>query len=219
MRRSDAAPGERRAREARRERRRSARREQILDAAREVLVRDGLDGFNAAAVARAADCSKPALFYYFDSLEEVVAALAESLFRREAEVLRAAVEDAGSGIEALAALVRAYVDHHARDLDTFSVLQAWTRRAGVQERLLERQVYPAAAGINDRLEAMLRRDRRGGRLHADVHPRRMANLAYVTAHGIVSLLSGLRALGGDTRFGIEELRDEACAVLERAARA
>jgi len=204
---------------ARRERRRTQRREQILDAAREVLVRDGLDGFTALAVARAADCSKPALFYYFDSLEEIAAALAESLFRQEAQALRTAIDAADTGIAGISALVRAYVDHHARDLEIFSVLQAWSRRAGVQERLLAREVYPAAAEINDRLEAMLRRDRRAGRLHPDVHPRRMANLAYVTAHGIVSMLSGVRALGGETRFGFEELRDEACAVLERAARA
>ncbi len=207
------------AREARRDRRRADRRERILDAAREVLVTRGLDGFTAAAVAEAADCSKPSLFYYFDSVEEIVAALAEQLFRREADALAAAVEAADTGIEALCALVRAYVDHHARDLAAFSVLQAWSRSAGVQHRLLAREVYPAAAAINDRLESMLRRDRRAGRLHPDAHPRRLAHLAYVTAHGIVSMISSVRDLGGDTRFGLDALRDEACGTLERAARA
>jgi AcrR family transcriptional regulator len=207
------------ARRARRDRRREGRREAILEAAGRVLVKDGLAGFTAGAVAEAADCSKPALFYYFDSVEAIAAALAEARFRREIEALESAIDAAPSGIEALSALVRAYVDHHAEDLEIFSVLQVWGRSAGVQERLLRGEVYPAAAVINDRLEALLRRERRAGRLHPEVHPRRLAHLAYTTAHGIVSMVSAVRGLGGDTRFSLSELRDEAAAALERAARA
>lgn len=207
------------ARLARRERRRAMRREAILEAAGRVLVEGGLEGFTAGAVAAAAGCSKPALFYYFDSLEEIAAALAESRFRREIDALCGAIDEADTGIAALSSLVRAYVAHHVRDLPMFSVLQVWGRSAGVQERLLEREVVPAAAVVNDRLEALLLRDRRAGRLHPDVHPRRLANLAYTTAHGIVSMVSAVRGMGGDTRFSPSELCDEACATLERAARA
>jgi TetR/AcrR family transcriptional regulator len=204
---------------ARKQRRQSERRRAILAAARELLLERGIEGFTIAAVASLAEVSKPAVYYYFDSKEELVGALAVDCLNAEVNVLALAIEQAASGVEALDALVRAYVGHYLADLDSFRILNVWTQVLGIKQRLLEREVYPRSALINDALERKLERDRHEGRLHPDVHCRRIANLAWITAHGLVSLASGLHAAGGQTRFPIAELLDEACSVLVRAASA
>ncbi|WP_370588715.1 TetR/AcrR family transcriptional regulator [Pseudonocardia sp. C8] len=61
---------------ARRERKSEKTRRRILDAAAEILSRDGFAGTRLAEIAAAADLRVPAVYYYFDSreaiLEEVV---------------------------------------------------------------------------------------------------------------------------------------------------
>lgn len=212
---SQASAEERR--RARRARRRETRRRDILISARRVLRRTGLEGFTMSALADEADLSKPSLFYYFDSKEQIMAALAGALLEAESDVLLRAVEGAESGIEALVALLRAHVAHHREDLTSFAMLSTWAQSAGAQRELLERDVYPASAVVNDALAARLVADRELGRLHPDVHPRRLANVAFLVGHGLLQLMASLGAIGGHTRFSSDELLDEACAALRRAA--
>jgi len=129
-----------------------------------------------------------------------------------------AVEAAPDGVGALAALMRAVLATHRERLDLYRALQAWLRSAGRARRLFERELVPRAAAINDRLEELLLAEQRAGRLHPEVHPRRLANVAYVSASGLVSLAADLQALGGSTRFGLDELCEEACRALVRSAR-
>ncbi len=55
------------------------KRRRILDAARQVMLRDGLRGTTMEAVARAAGIAKPTLYAHFADKEAVFAALVESL--------------------------------------------------------------------------------------------------------------------------------------------
>ena len=75
---------------ARKARRRASRRETILDAAREVIIDEGL-AFTMDKVAAGADVSKPALYYYFRSKESLIGALAVEVLRVEAETFDADV--------------------------------------------------------------------------------------------------------------------------------
>src|SRR5690606_8246597 len=82
---------------------------------------------------------------------------------------------------------------------------------------LEREVYPKSAQINGALERKLERDRERGRLHPEVRARQLANVAWATAHGLVSLASSMEAVQGNLRFTIQDLCDEACRNLVRGA--
>jgi AcrR family transcriptional regulator len=203
-------------REARKERRQQERRTELLAAARTVLAREGVAGLTMEAVAAAADVSKPAVFYYFRSKEELVGALAVEQLEAEVVVLEAAVAGAPSGVEALAALARAKVDFYAEDLDAFRVAYLWPQLIGLPPELLRERVYPLSQRVNDALEARLREDARQGRLAPGFEPRRLANLAWTTAHGLLALVAGLERAGGTTRHTLVQLRDEACALLLRA---
>nr|AYM53957.1 TetR family transcriptional regulator [Pyxidicoccus sp.] len=204
------------AREARKARRQEGRRKAILVAARAVLVRGGVAGLTLEAVAQEADLSKPSLFYYFRSKEDLVGELAVEGLAREVEVLEAAVASADSGVEALAALVRAKVDLYAEDLDGFRVVYLWPQLLGRQSDSQRERVYALSARLNDVLEAKLQADARAGRLAPGFQPRRLANVAWTVAHGLLSLVAGLENAGGNTRHTLSQLRDEACALLMRA---
>lgn len=203
-------------REARKARRQEGRRKAILTAARTVLVREGISGLTLDAVAAEADLSKPSLFYYFRSKEDLVGELAVEGLAREVEALEAAVASADSGVEALAALVRAKVDLYAEDLDAFRVVYLWPQLLGRQSDAQRERVYALSARLNDALEARLQADARAGRLAPGFQPRRLANVAWTVAHGLLSLVAGLENTGGNTRHTLSQLRDEACALLMRA---
>ncbi len=203
-------------REARKARRQEGRRKAILTAARAVLVREGLAGLTLDAVAAEADLSKPSLFYYFRSKEDLVGELAVEGLAREVEVLEAAVASAPGGVEALAALVRAKVDLYAEDLDAFRVVYLWPQLLGRQTDAQRERVYALSARLNDALEVRLQADARAGRLAPGFQPRRLANVAWTVAHGLLSLVAGLENAGGNTRHTLSQLRDEACALLLRS---
>lgn len=197
---------------ARKARRQENRRHAVLACARAVLVARGPVAFTMEQLASAADTSKATLYYYFRSREEVVGALALEVLRREVEVLSRVVIAADTGVEGLAALVRARVEHHLADPDGFRILYVWAPVLGDSQLLAE--VYPLSAVVNTTLEAKLQRDRRAGLLHPDAHPRRLADLAWATAHGLLSLAI---SHDGGAVFPWRELVDEACDLLIRGA--
>jgi AcrR family transcriptional regulator len=202
---------------ARKARRQADRRSAILAAARRVLVKGGVAALTIGAVADEAGVSKPAVYYYFASREDVLGSLAAELVESEVALLEEAIGVAETGVEALVALVRTKVDRYAGDLDAFRIAYVWPQLVALPTSLLQERIYPLSARINDTLEKRLAADRRAGRLHRSLHPRRLANLAWITAHGLLSLVASLDAAGGATAASVAHLRDEACALLRRAA--
>ncbi|HEY0094561.1 MAG TPA: TetR/AcrR family transcriptional regulator [Archangium sp.] len=203
-------------REARKARRQENRRAVLLEAARAVLGEHGVTGLTMEAVAGAADVSKPAVFYYFRTKEELMGALAAEQLEAEVAVLERAIAAAPSGVEALVALLRAKVDFYADDLAAFRVAYLWPQLLGIPPEVLRERVYPASQRVNDALEARLKADARAGQLAPGFEPRRLANLAWTTAHGLLSLVAGMEQVGGATRHTLTQLRDEACLLLRRA---
>ena len=201
----------------RKELRHELRRQAILDAARSLLVERGIEHFTIAAVASVAGVSKSAVYYYFDSKEQLVGGLAIAALRTETELLRGAVANAASGTEALAAMVRAYVDHYRKDLDAFRVLYVWPQVIGVEQRVLATEADSLTRSINEALAERLKADREAGRLDANLDPKTLANAARATAHGVISLAGAARQVGDPSGASVEELRDEACRLLVRSA--
>ncbi|HBQ15430.1 MAG: TetR/AcrR family transcriptional regulator [Sandaracinaceae bacterium] len=204
---------------ARKTRRQARKRARILEVAEEVLVEFGLPGFTVAAVAERADLSKPSVYYYFESREALLSALLADHFARETHALLDAVERAESGLGALEAMMRAFVAHHRDDYAGFRALQIWALSGDAPPDLMAQEVYPLSWKLMGELEAKLERDRADGALSADVEPRRLANVALMTVHGIVNVHAGMDAMGAGLRYELDGLLDEACANLVRGAKA
>ncbi len=71
------------------------RRAQILEAATKLLSQEGLDAVRIRAVAEAAGVSPPVVYRHFFSRDDLIAALAEELGRRNQAVLERVVESLG----------------------------------------------------------------------------------------------------------------------------
>src|SRR4051812_10090852 len=71
--------------------------DQLLDAAEEVALRDGVTGLTLEAVAAQAEVSKGGLLYHFHTKERLIAAMVERIVGQWREHLRSAVESAAPG--------------------------------------------------------------------------------------------------------------------------
>jgi len=202
---------------ARKARRQDLKRQAILDAARAVLIDAGLEGMTTAAVARAADISAPTLYYYYPSRQALIDALALSMLQQDIARMEAAVAQASDPIDALVAMVRVHVLHHAAQPEHYFLYEGISR-AGLSQEVLVTGVYPLSKRLNDRLEARLIAGQQAGVVHPDVRPRPLANAAWCMAQGILVTALGFVRSGGQMLFSVDDLLDETCANLIRGAR-
>lgn len=88
---------------------RRGKREQIIDAAKQVLARDGLAACTARAVADASPLTKSAVHYYFDDIHQIVdIAMSEHVTAMVTELRRAADRESHPA-DKLWAVVHAYL--------------------------------------------------------------------------------------------------------------
>jgi AcrR family transcriptional regulator len=98
---SVSAPRDRRAR------RRQETIEEILTIAADVMTEQGVNGLSLSEVARRLGVKPPSIYKYFDSIMGIYDALFERGQRDNLEIMRAAMEGAEPGLDALAAALEA----------------------------------------------------------------------------------------------------------------
>jgi len=100
-----------------------ARRTQLMDAALEVIVRDGFEELTIDAVARQADVTRPVVYGVFDNLDELLLALLDRQLTRAMGQLTQVLADANVTeaplLASLDAVVRALVDRVLTDERTW----------------------------------------------------------------------------------------------------
>lgn len=101
-------------REIRKERNRDA----IIKAARQLIIKKGVDAFSLREVARAVDYSPAALYEYFDNKDDLIATVAQVSIGRLARRLASVPKDL-SPEERLVALGMAYLAFAAEDSEEF----------------------------------------------------------------------------------------------------
>jgi len=90
-----------------------SKRRQIIEAAREVLARDGLAGCTARAVADASPLTKSAINYYFASMDEIIDLAVAAHVEAMLVALRQTAEHHRDPYRRLHAVVQAYLDTFA----------------------------------------------------------------------------------------------------------
>ncbi len=224
-----ARPADTAQRAARLERRRGAARREIQDAARAVLLRDGVPGLTLEAVAREAGVTKQGLLYHFASKEALVFEFLLEEWEREAGEIAVAVESAGDGGAALEAIIATYVRRYAGRLDVFRLVMQQVQMydaaslIGPAElarlRPLNEQLYGGA----ERKLAAERRSRRSGsapgssaRRAAGPDPRQLAFCAHAAAIGIVAVKALVEKFGDPLRHSDDDLIATMTAVFRAA---
>ena len=89
------------------------KRGQIIDAAREVLARDGLAGCTARAVAEASPLTKSAINYYFASLDEIIDLAMAAHVEAMLGALRTVAGQHTDSYQRLHAVIQGYLDTFA----------------------------------------------------------------------------------------------------------
>jgi AcrR family transcriptional regulator len=90
-----------------------SKRRQIIEAAREVLARDGLAGCTARAVADASPLTKSAINYYFASMDEIIDLAVAAHVEAMLVALRQVARQHRDPYRRLHAVVQAYLDTFA----------------------------------------------------------------------------------------------------------
>jgi AcrR family transcriptional regulator len=138
----------------------------ILDAARQVFERDGLDGASLRAIAAAAGYTPAALYFHFDSKEAIYAEVLRGSLARLGEGVGRAVVRAKTPTERLRAAAMAFFRYYAdnpRDLDLgFYLFRGGMKPHGLgreRDEMLNAALEAALHPIADAAEALgARRD-------------------------------------------------------------
>ncbi len=183
----------------------------IIEATREVVLRDGIPSLTVEAVAECAGVSKPSVYYYFDSKDALIRDLVLELSMAEQRAMVEAVETAADGPALIEAFLAAYVDHHLQSLELFKVQYLWSQVMGFGEGDGDAEVNEGMGALYGALERRLKRDQEAGRLRADAHPRRLGVALWMAANGVVHTLALLDSAGTsllhDARTLVAELGD------------
>ena len=167
------------------EARRRRKRESILNAAQEILDEKGPHKMSLRAVARRAGCAPATLYEYFDSLFDLLDALADRPRAQLQVFLQAAQRDnAGMATDLMIRLAVAYVRFARRHPKEFRLLfeTVSPQQTGA---LKEAKLHPVLQPLLDSATA----GQMTGELHGDDDPERIAWGLWALAHGIATLRS------------------------------
>lgn len=210
-------------RQARRERRRNRTREEILEAARTVLLANGVAAMTLEAVATEAGMSKTGLYYYFPSKDALIFELVHAASERHAVAVDAAVRKAGDGPSAVRAMIGETVRNFGQHLDDFRLIFLLAQVTGGGTVRWSEEQFARLRPINDLLlastTALLRRDQETSAGQAPVEPRLMAFLAFLSAVGVLTMKGMVEKVNDPLVFSDEQLIEGLSRIFEAAVSA
>lgn len=206
-------------REARNERRRDQTRTEILGAARDLVLRNGLAGFTLAAVAEELALTKPALYYYFDNKEALLFELLLREWLESATEVQAAVDETENGADAVEKLMRTVFNRYRNRLELF-VLFFKMGPGGDFEGVIGPGELERFRPINDLLyggaEARLRADQRTGAFPRKRDPRRFAFTAHMAVIGLLNMKAIAASAKDPLIHSDDDLIDDLCTTFRDA---
>jgi AcrR family transcriptional regulator len=207
---------------ARRERRREQSREEIVDAARRVMLRDGIAATTLAAVAKEVGLTKTALYYYYPSKDALYFELIFGAVEAESRAIRDAVAKTDAGGDALRALIRETIRTFAARMDDFRLTFMHGQVAGPSAVRFGAEQFARIRPLNELAYAgatkLLTEEWKHARGRAGVDPRLMVFLANVAAYGVLTMKGMVESLGDPLLYSDEQLIDGLARIFEAAAK-
>lgn len=155
------------------------RRSQILDAARECFRARGFRLTTIEEICAEARISPGALYRYFDSKADIVAAIALDT-RAQAEAALAALPDDHGLIDGIAGLARAFFEAFEQDTALFADI--WAEAAG--DPVLAKALGARDQATRERLTAAIERAQRAGAAYPSLSPADAAEALIAALEGL-----------------------------------
>ena len=188
-------------------------RERILDAALDLFGTRGVDAVSLDEIARDVGVRKQTVLYWFESKDDLVDGVLESVAAQLLVVIDAAVRAAADDpLDRIDAVVRAVFRPAVRRPALLGLVREVSRLGPEQAERLRLRISP----LVERAVAYLADEMDRGRLRRG-DPRLVAALGYATLTGIATEPEALRAVGWNAdAAGLRVLRDELRAFLRAA---
>ncbi len=202
------------------ERRREQTRKEILEVAREIVIRKGFVGFSLSDVAEGLGLTKPALYHYFSSKQELLWELLLNEWVESATAVHGAVKKTVRGVDAVEQIIRTLFDRYRGRRDLF-LLGYHRLLAGELGELVGPEELERIRPVNDLLyqgaEARLRADQSTGGFPKNRDPRRFAFTAHMAVIGLLNMKALVESSGDPLIHGDDELIDDLCRTFRDAA--
>lgn len=204
------------------EQKRERTRSEILDATREIILRDGMTGFAVSAVAEELGLTKPAVYYYFRSKEALIQEFLLREWFEAATEVQEAVEQTDTGADAVEALMRTVFERYQEQLELFMfcyrIVPTGDLAGFVGPEELER-IRPVNDMLYGGTEKRLRADQRSGRFPRRRNPRRFAFTAHTAVVGVLNMLAMVAASSDPLIHSDDDLINDICQTYRDATQA
>lgn len=207
---------------ARRERRREQSREEIVEAARRVMLRDGIAATTLDAVAKELGLTKAAIYYYYPSKDALYFELIFGAVQAQSQAIHDAVAESSNGGEALRAIIRETIRVYSARIDDFRLTFLHGQVAGTGAVQFGADQFARIRPLNDLAyagaTATLADEWRVARGRANVEPRLMVFLANIAAMGVLTMKGMVESVGDPLLYSDEQLIEGLARIFEAAAR-
>ena len=184
-------------------------------------MRSGVAATTLEAVAREVGVSKPTLYYYFASKNALLFELIFGALTAEAQAIHDGVEKARSGAEALGVIIRESVNAFTPSLDDFRLAFLHGQVAAPGSVHFDAQQFARIRPLNDLRYAgaakKLREEQLARPSRANVHPRLMAFLAWISAIGLLTVKGMVESLEDPLIYSDDQLIEGLERIFEAAA--
>jgi AcrR family transcriptional regulator len=175
----------------RRARQKGLLRQEILDAARDIIIRDGYEGLSMRKVAQKIDYSPTAIYLHFKDREDLVFCACEDAMAGLVRELQAVTEKHADPLVALRTGLRRYVDFGLANPQQYAVTFTVPQHPGALPGLEAKYQATESMGMKafsflPRLLAEAVRQKRLGKIDVEITSRAL----WAGVHGITSLLIG-----------------------------
>ena len=195
-------------------------KQEILNTALSILADQGVEGLTFAAVADKLGFSKPALYHYFRSKEDLLRSLMLELLQQENLELIDAVSKSSERDTVLGTLIRAFYHRYRMRLNAFRLIYCQMQLTDMQalgfdQKTIRQGINPLTQKLFDTVVSILTDN---GKFSATLEMRQLAFSAWLAALGLVEMI-GVSDAGNDPlRHSDEALLDTLANVFNAAAR-
>lgn len=175
---------------ARRASYRESLRQEILDAAREMFVREGYEATSVRRIAEKAGCSSGILYHYFEDKASIMAQLVRETFGRLIERMSKITDDDAPAMDRLRRALRAYIEFGLENPHHYGVL--FSKPIQPDGKITE-VFHTEGHRCFGCLQNLTARSIEEGSMRPELrHPAEVAQALWAACHGLVSVITNAK---------------------------